>query len=186
MHPRVGQVPRRWKVWAETTAARLAARAAEDSLKATMIAPYWGETSGTGCSTLMKKWTKLEAVRLFIDSRSALSSPGRAARHRARSSRLATAIAPNARGRGVQNNTTAQPHRQPGGTSFLQSNERLGVQNRVRGCGHRMGCFVSDLPLWGPEPSSSHSLRMSSFLGAMPAKTPVRPCRPAKHRSPEA
>jgi hypothetical protein len=37
MQPRVGHVPNLWKVCAETTAARLAARAAEDSLKATMI-----------------------------------------------------------------------------------------------------------------------------------------------------
>jgi hypothetical protein len=37
MQPKVGHVPRRWKVWAEAAAAKLTARAADVKLKATMI-----------------------------------------------------------------------------------------------------------------------------------------------------
>lgn len=37
MQPKVGHVPRRWKVWAEAAAAKLTATAADFKLKATMI-----------------------------------------------------------------------------------------------------------------------------------------------------
>jgi hypothetical protein len=55
MQPRVGHVPRRWKVWAEAAAAKLTATAADFKLKETMIGFLTRAMSCSGSNTLMKK-----------------------------------------------------------------------------------------------------------------------------------
>jgi hypothetical protein len=92
MQPKVGHVPRRWKVWAEAAAAKLTATAADFKLKETMIGFLTRVTSCSGSNTLMKKRSNgysSQALYKHATQPGTRGSqlPGRAAGHHASSTR---------------------------------------------------------------------------------------------------
>jgi hypothetical protein len=150
MQPKVGHVPRRWKVCAETTAKRLTT--AEETLKDTMIGYLVKKQRVYRVEHLDEETGIPTALELFINTELTCADnfPGCAARYHASepssSTTLATIATSNACSLEIPRRATGQPHRQSHGTSFRQSNTALGMQQRVQVCGHRVDCEVGDLP----------------------------------------
>jgi hypothetical protein len=179
MQPRVGHVPRRWKVWADAAAAKLTATAADFKLKETMIGFLTRAMSCSGSNTLMKKRPDAYSSQALYKHSSQPGTTGSQLPAELQGTTRVplgppstTMISSNARPSGVPrhvgNRHGGLLHR----TSFEQSNARLGLQQRVQESRHRVDCEVDDLPDWENEPRSKDH----RMLGKMIAKARKTPC----------